>query len=421
MSALPSSVNYVEPLPSIPEGTSRITTVSVPINGSSFVGGQLIIVDLLKRGFIVPDSIYLRYKCAITGGITTAPAMVGGMPALVPFQKFETLVGSQNIDTINNYGMTSSVYSNLTIDMSARYGLQSCLGYGNDIVSQAITDYDGKVCNTTAGETFFVATPFPCLLTNATKLIPAFGMPQIRLQFTLDTNSNMFAIQSGATLTISNFEVCYDIVDLGSEVERHVSSLGSIYLKSHSYYNSVSPLPNGVAGSYTIPFNVQFNSVKSLIATFGGTSSASVNKNYDSYDPTSNNGDMCFTINGIQFPQRVLSTTINKSAFLQELRKITGSIYGGTNNLAINWQQYNVSGNATTTSNNPGKFYCGVDTEKITHSSSLLTGSSTGGSAILLNLNIGTATPQAYNVNMIVNFDSLLQIDFVNGNVAVVK
>lgn len=421
MSALPNVVSYQERLPEIPEGTRKITTVSVPINGTSYTGGSMIIVDLLKRGFIVPDSIYLRYKCAITGGSVAAPAMAGGLPALVPFQKLETIIGAQNIDTINNFGQTASVYANMTMDMSSRYGLQSCMGYGVDSTTQTILDYDGKVCNAVAGETYYVACPFPCLLTNATKLIPAFGMPQIRFQFTLDSNANMFAIQSGATLTVSNFEVCYDIIDFGAEVEQHVASLGSIFLKSHSYYNTVSPLGSGVAGSYTIPFNVQFNSVKSLIAVFAGTSSASVNKMYDSYDPTSSNGDFCFTLNGIQYPQRVLSTSLNKSAILQELRKITGSIYGSKNNFAINWAEFNVSGNATTTSNQPGKFYVGVDTEKLSNASSLLTGQSTGGSAILLNCNINTSTPQAYNVCLLVNYDVLLQVDFIGGQVTTIK
>jgi hypothetical protein len=157
-----------------------------------------------------------------------------------------------------------------------------------------------------------------------------------------------------------------------------------------------------------------------LFVNFSGTSLQSLNKWGDSFDATSGNGDYSFSIGGVAYPQAPLSTVLNKAGILQELRRAVGSIYGSTNSLSINSIEFLRQGNDTTTTAEPAKFYLGVNTEKL-HSGSLLTGVSSCGSAILLNINTGTATAQAYNINLIINYDALIQIDPINQQVNVVK
>ena len=419
MSILPNSVNYSEPIPSLPADAQSFSITSTPVNGASFTPTQVIQVDLVRRGFIDPQSIYIRYRCQVTSS-ATASEMIA-TPAITPFLRLETLVGSNVIDTINNFNMTSNMLINLTQDVASKYGLQ--YGYGYDAVATATPSMalmDGKRI-AAAGETFFLSAPIPCMLTSCEKLIPAFAMPTIRLQFTLDTLSNMFGVLGGVTgLTISNFEVCYQVIDLGADVENAVRSMGTFYLKTQSFYNSATNLASGTNGSITIPYNIGFASIKSLFANFGGTSANSVNKSYDSYDITSTNGDYSFSIAGVQYPQRVLSTVLNKAGILQELRKAVGSIYGSTNSLSINSIEFNRQGNDATTTAEPAKFWVGVSTEKMS-SHALLTGVSSLGSAILLNINTGTATAQAHNIHLIINYDALIEIDALNGMVTVKK
>jgi hypothetical protein len=179
-------------------------------------------------------------------------------------------------------------------------------------------------------------------------------------------------------------------------------------------------LGSGTSGTQSISFNVNYASIKSLFTNFSGTSANSLNKWGDSYDITQSNGDMVYNIGGINYPQRPISTLLNKASFLQELRKAVGSIYSSTNTLSINSVEFNIQGDTLTTTPEPAKFWFGVSTEKL-HSHALLTGISSNGSAILLTVNLNTATPASYNINLIVNYDALIEIDTQNFQVSVKK
>jgi hypothetical protein len=194
-------------------------------------------------------------------------------------------------------------------------------------------------------------------------------------------------------------------------VEQMIKNQGTFYIKSQSFFNTASVLASGTNGTITIPFNVNFASIKSLLVSFSGISS--VNKSFDSFDPTSSNGDLSVSVGGLTFPQRPISTFLNKSAVLQELRKCVGSIFGSSNALAINSLEFGRQGADVTTSVEPGKAYFGFNLEKMAHPN-MLTGVSSAGSAILLNLNTNTGTAQNYNVNLIVCHDVLLEIDSAN-------
>ena len=416
MTTLPNSVNFSEPIPSLPDGTKTIEIVSRPSNAATFYPSSVIQCDLVKRGFIIPDSFYFRYKCAVTA--TNTPEMIG-TPVYTPFIRLETFVGANVVDSINQWNQTANMLVNVTTDVASKYGLQYAYGYAPS--NTTIQSLDGRVL-TASGETFNLSAPIPCMLSSCEKLIPAFAMPQIRLQFTMDALANMFSVQPTAgSLTITNFEVCYSVIDFGPQVEEMVRNMGTFYLKSQSFFNTGYNLASGVAGSVTIPFNQSFQSIKSLFANFSGTSSNSYNKWGDSYDITSSSGDYSFSIGGENYPQSPLSAVLNKAGILQELRRAVGSIYGATNSLSVNSVEFLRQGNDATTTNEPAKFYLAANTEKL-HSNSLLTGVSSCGTAILLNINVGsTATLQSYNVNLIINYDALLQIDPINQQVNVVK
>ena len=63
MNSLPSSVNYAEAITSIPEITTKYSVALQSVNGQSFrMSGQQIIFQFPNRGYLLPDSVYLRYK-----------------------------------------------------------------------------------------------------------------------------------------------------------------------------------------------------------------------------------------------------------------------------------------------------------------------------------------------------------------------
>ena len=133
MSILPNSVNYHEAIPSLPADAQSFSITSTPVNGASFTPTQVIQVDLVRRGFIDPQSIYIRYK-SVVASATTASEMIG-TPVYTPFIRLETFVGSNVIDTINQYNQTANMLVNLTQDVASKYGLQ--YGYSYDAVATA--------------------------------------------------------------------------------------------------------------------------------------------------------------------------------------------------------------------------------------------------------------------------------------------
>ena len=62
----------------------------------------------------------------------------------------------------------------------------------------------------------------------------------------------------------------------------------------------------------------------------------SANKNMDSFDITTNNGDYQLNIGGVAYPQKRLSTLNNKAGTLQELRRSMNTIFGSNVSMSIN-------------------------------------------------------------------------------------
>jgi hypothetical protein len=117
-----------------------------------------------------------------------------------------------------------------------------------------------------------------------------------------NVSSNLYAdtTTAGSTMTgytISNFEVVYNIIDFGQEIQRQIiSESPKIRIKSSSYNTSVSPIASATSGAINLIYNLRYASVKSAYLNIGGsatnssggtTSAGSANKNMDSIDLTS--------------------------------------------------------------------------------------------------------------------------------------
>lgn len=409
---LPHSVNYTEALPSLPDGVQQIPVGANPVNGQTFQAGQQIQFDLLNRGFLVPDSMYIAYTYTLTSAIN---AEWIGCPVYTAFNRLDVQVGSQTVDTIQNYNVVMNMLSNLTLDIAQKYGLQSGFGYYNNTTIPSLEQMDGRIC--TANEVGSLSAPLMSILSNSEKLLPLFAMPQIRVVLTVESIANMFSTAVVPTgFVLSNVELRYKVVDMGGHVEDMVRSMGEkIYVKSQSFSSSSATLASGSNGYIELIFNQRYASVKSLFAING---SASINKQFDSVDLTQSNGEYSFSIGGVIYPQRPISTKNSKALALQELRSATGSIFDKNNSFAINSIEFNVQGAGATTVATPAKFYVGTSTEKL-NSDSLLTGISTQNSPISYRISTGTATASASTVTLVVNYDALWEIDTATRQTAV--
>lgn len=304
---------------------------------------------------------------------------------------------------------------NLSLSVSEKYGM-SCLGFRSSLneegTVQTLDEQDGRIIS--QDETGSFSTTLPCMLSYAEKMIPLFAIPSVRIQLTLASLSEIFASGTGAVIpsgfNISNVELCYRTVNLGSEVEQMVKGMGDkIFVKSQSFVNSAQYLAGNTSGSLALVYNQRLASVKSAFIIGAGTHSSSVNKWGDSY-ALSSACDYAINVGGINYPQRSLSTVRNKAGIMQELREAVGSIYDRKNAISVNRVEFDRVCGDISTPDQPAKFYVGINLEKI-NSEALLTGISTANSPITLLINSSVATSQALNMHLVLNYDALMQID----------
>jgi hypothetical protein len=410
MNSLPSSVNFAEPIPSLPEASVKYDVALQPVNGQSFsMGGNQIIFQFPNRGYLDPQSIYLRYRATI-GNATTASNLLG-CPFSAPFQRLETQFGSVTVDSINDWNQVNHIISNITLSVSEKYGMQSSYGYTTS-PTPTIEELDSRAIPA-AGEVVSLSGPLPCMLTNIQdKLLPLWAMPTISMVLTTDALANIINPVGTVTgITLTNVELCFSFVEFGPEVDAMVRGMGQrIYVKSQSFSNASVNVASGQNGSTSLIFNQRYASCKAAIVTFNG---AINNKKFEAVDITNNSGDYSLNISGIQYPQKPYSALNNKSGILQELRKTVGSIYDRRNSMAINNLEFSSVDNVANTSYTaPGKFYLGFNLEKL-HSGALLTGISTNNSNITVNITQSTASTVVRTCNLLLVYDALIEIDLL--------
>jgi len=416
---LPSSIDYKQSLPALPDSAQQINVAASPVNGASFTPGQQIQFDLLNRGFLVPDSMYISYSWAVTKGAAADDvAFFRATPAYGVFNRLDCQIGSQTVDTIQNYGLVMHMLVNTQMTVADKYGMQFGYGYGPAAGGvPSLEQLDGRGLPAAVSATGSFSVPLVSLLSNAEKLIPLFAMPQIRLTLTVDSLANIFnTVALGVTgLTLTNVELRYKCCDMGGAVENIVLGMGDkLYIKTQSFSCSSQTLPATI-GYNELIFNSRFASVKSLFAVNG---SASVNGFYDSIDLTSNNGSYSFSVGGVNYPQKEISTATAKAQALMELRSAVGSIFDKNNSMSINSIEFSYIPGQATTATAPGKFFVATSTEKL-NSDSLLTGVSTQNSPISYRINTGTTTAAASTVSLIVNYDALLEVDTMSRQASV--
>jgi len=448
MASLPRSFDLTEPLSALPDNASQTLITIRPDNAGPYTPQQIITFSLGQRGFLDPKSLSIRYKCVVVSNANASQVALIGAPVYTPFQRLNEYCGGSTISSVNAYNQTCQALVSGSYSTSAKYGLQSCFGYTN--TESTNPNMDGRVIKgATAGavtDTFFMSAPLlGSMIANCEKMIPLFAIPQLRIELTLDALSNMFYTGAGTgaqlseapvSITLSNVELCYSMIDMGAEVERYtLASAPQLKLKTKGFNNSASVLPSGSVGSSSLIFNQRFSSIKSAFIL---PASTSYNKWGDFMDITNSGtsplvagggGEFSLTIGNVNYPQAPLSTALNRSGILQETRRAFGSLFDSDNSNSINAVEFNCNINyendanadaRTTTPYEPAKFIVGVDLDKVAWGDrTLMSGVSTFGTSISVNINLAVATNQPANIGLLLVYDAIMVIDTASKQMSV--
>lgn len=420
MSSLPKSFKLDDPVPALPEGSSSILMSCRPVSGGAFLPSAVIDVDLGTRGWLDPASLSIRYTASTVVGATNAAAMAG-TPVYAPIQRLQITANGSTIDTISQYNQTAHVLTQGNLDVAAKFGRQFAYGYSASAAATPgiLINMDARVSGAAATDTYSVSAPLPCILSQCEKMLPLFAMGGLRLTFTLDTLPNMFATgimvatyQLPTSFTISNFEVCYSMIDLGQEVEQMVKGMGArLFLKSHSYNNSATSSPANASGSMSYVFNQRYSSIRSAYVL---PNQVIGSKWAEIVDLTCGLGDYQLQIGNSAYPQMPLSTVNNRAGILQETYRAFQAV-NANGSMSIDTAEFALlATNALNTLNpyEPGKFIVGVNLEKVaTADHVLMSGVSTYNTPINVVINSSAVAALACNINLLLDYDAIIVVD----------
>ena len=270
--SVPREVDYSSRPTALPPNTVNTDVVVAPSNGSSFSNdGDIIQFQLPSRGFLVPSTMYLRYKCAVSGSV--AKVTMRGTPFYTPFVRSQVSVGASVVESIEGYNQLANILVNTKMDVAEKTGLAYPLGLLDKSTVPTTANINGRELAANSGETWDMAGAIGNILSNADHLVPLGAMPSVQIQLTMDARTNMFsdtnatAVLSG--LTLSNLELCFQSVEFGAEIDPMILSMtdeeGNILIKSQSFSSS-SQRVQAQAGQTELVYNQRLSSIKSLIA-----------------------------------------------------------------------------------------------------------------------------------------------------------
>jgi hypothetical protein len=235
---IPKEIAYSQKLAALPAGTTCTSVVVSPSNGSAFSGGgSVIYFDIPARSYLLPSSMYLRYNLTTNA---TAAGYIKGTPFAAPFLRSEVLIGSQIVESIQQYSQVYNLLVNTKMNIGQKMGMAATLGYLDNSSTLTSANLNGRYV--ASGDVYSLAGPLGNLLSNCDHLVPLGMMPSCRIQLTTDTVANMFnsSITSYTNVPsnyyVSNLELCFDLIDFNSDVDSLVQSMadadGNILIKS---------------------------------------------------------------------------------------------------------------------------------------------------------------------------------------------
>ena len=439
MAALPKEIQYNKPMASLPMDTTMNNITVRPSNSQIFsLGGEIVQFDLPAHSFLVPSSMTLRGRIKITAATAGAvQAHILGVPAASWIQRVETIVGGSLLESVNDYGRLYNMIGQTKIDYSTKAGLMTELAYGaNAGVNPTFSNLNGRTLATIGApdaQDIPFALPLGCLLSSCSELIPLSHMGGVRIQLTTDQIAN-FIYNTGTgnnlpTIRYSQLELNFDLVDFGAAMDGVVRSManadGDLVLKSQGWNVSNVNLPTQVAGSQSeFVYNVRLSSIKSLVVQGTGTAkSEALNGLYDAIQVAGPTGSTQFFIANKAYPQTPLRED-NTASVMSALRQAFGQAHDiYHSNIAIPPKQWDdIASLATTTASSqyePASHFVGMNTEKLSTNSVMMSGESSQLTPINVRLNPSVATDAAATLTLYACYDALIGINVASRQIQV--
>jgi len=316
------------------------------------------------------------------------------------------------------------------LGLSKPFGLSFSTNATTAATAPGLSNGDAAVEAGSAAGTKTIKGSFPlgCIYSSASKFLP-LSMGDHRITLTIDSLANFsigYGTNTTSALSVSQIQLNYDVILFDEATDALIMSqadgAGDIYLKSQSYAISSSPLAAGFVGSTEIPYAQSLTSIKSLHTLFTPNTG---NRGFASYDATSGNGSLQYTIAGRPYPETAIDT-LNRPQYatLEFLASIYGTydpiLSARTSMSNGNWAIADADP-ADDNKVNTAKAYFGANVERLSSNSYMLSGVSSMNSNLTLRLVNNTALASALNAVFIVCYDAVIKYNPSMRQVVVLK
>lgn len=439
---IPQELNFTSPS-AVPSGTTSMDMNIASLNQSySMANGGIVQFELpAKNGYIVSDTVSLRYKYTITSNGATE-SKIRCTPCYTFFQKLETTIGGAQGDIIHDYNVVQNTLLNSTWNVAQKNGNAPNYGWrtDNDTTSNLETQ-DGRHCEVNEAGSF--SCPLPCMFSNAERYFPIGSTGGAnKIMLTLETLANSFATTPAITadgalgvvgavacvqpleVILSDMVLSYTMVMLSPEAENEILSRGPLTIKTTSFTTSSNNIGINSSGAVDLVYSHRCASLKSLFMVC--SSSLGQNGKFDAYNIWGPQGSISFNVSGKQIPQRPLDFSPGAIAMvLTSLKQAVGSIYNNQNNFSINNGEFfkPLTSPSLATIVSPAKCYVGVNSELLASKSNsvLLSGISTQDAPITCRMSLTAPIVSNVSAMLISCYDVIISVDPVTKEVVIRK
>lgn len=378
---------------------SRSYRISIaPINKSTFTGGDQMIFELptsRKGTWLDQSQSYLKFTVQFQSTSAAASGANGiyiDNTAYSFFQRLDVLHGSNQLESINEYGQLCNFLIDTSLTQSDKAGLSTLIGcngvntiYNSITASAAILGGAGTVFtgtssqvqvagdrsgfspasttsfSTAVGYTFSLPLLSGVVGINASKMLPVGKLTApIRMELYLANNDDAIYYGTAAancTWQIINaeFEACY--VELQDDMlDMQLAQGQEEYISTITYRQSSTYMPAATSGEFTCLLPFRAASITALYARFrnlatavqGADASAAYRKS-SSISPNIN--FFYFRIGSSLYPNKPIycnngALVGSGSEAYAELLKSFHALSSSIGNTALTYQSYNVAATA---------------------------------------------------------------------------
>lgn len=276
-------------------------TKIAPSNGSTFLGGSTINIDLagnLPGQYYNFNQMYLKFKLSIAGG--TMRLDRAGAASCIKRIQIET-AGAQLYD-LNNWNVLATAL--LDTDSTADYKATS----GNIMMGTFGDQLQGKLLGNPSDTTFVVPMMLtPLSMTTPHRMVPGFGLSPIKFKITLESHTGIGVAENADVITTySDVELVSLMCELSPGAQAKIDQItkGEYNILCNSYINSQGNIAQNVTQA-TVNLGVSVSSLERIIVIHRPDDTVSA---FDAFNlgnrTTSAISEFQFLINSENYPQR---------------------------------------------------------------------------------------------------------------------